>query len=120
MLADAKKGFTQQIADLLLMDVSNYSRKVKGTVKVRSDEWEKLAKLLDVPVEDIYQSDESQYFICKDNAKGNYQGNNHIYAIPEHFIDMQRKYIEKLELEIEELKKRGLTYSLKIAKTGNF
>jgi transcriptional regulator with XRE-family HTH domain len=107
MLTDARmrKGFSQQqLADVLCIDVSTYSRKEKGVVKIRHEEWGKLAKALGVNVEEIYEPDESRYFVCKDNATGNYQGTNNIYTIPEHFIEMQRKYIEKLEQEIERLK----------------
>lgn len=107
LLAEArqKKGFTQQqFADLVFMDVSNYNRKEKGTVKVRTEEWEKFAKVLGLHVEDIYEPDEAHYFVFRDHAIGNYLGNNHIYTIPEHFLEMQRKYIDKLEKEIEALK----------------
>jgi transcriptional regulator with XRE-family HTH domain len=101
-----KKGFTQQqMADLLIMDVSNYNRKEKGSIKIRHDEWEKLSKALNVKIEEIYESDESQYVVFKDNSVGNYMGTNNIYSIPEYFLDMQRKYVDKLEREIEELKK---------------
>jgi transcriptional regulator with XRE-family HTH domain len=92
-----KKGFTQQqIAKHLVMDVSNFNRREKGQIKISNQEWEKLSKLLEVPLEDIYESDDSMVFICRDNATGNYQGNNHIYSIPEYFLENQRKYIQKL------------------------
>ena len=107
MLIEArlKKGFTQQeMADITCMDVSNYNRKEKGTVKVRNDEWEKLSKALDVSIEEIYESEESHFFVFKDNSTGNYLGTNNNYSIPEYFLEMQRKYIGKLEQEIETLK----------------
>jgi transcriptional regulator with XRE-family HTH domain len=103
-----KKGFTQQqVADLMCMDISSYNRREKGMTKIRGEEWEKLSKILGVPVEEIYESDESQYFIFKDSSIGNYLGTNHIYSIPEYFLDMQRKYTIKLEDEIEQLKKEA-------------
>lgn len=95
----------QQMADILCTDVSNYSRKENGTVKIRGEEWEKLATALDISVEKIYESDDSHYFVFKDNSIGNYLGTNHVYSIPEHLLESQRKYIEKLEREIEILKK---------------
>ena len=45
-------------------------------------------------------------FVCKDNATGNYQGNNHIYSIPEFLLESQRKYITKLEEENAALKEK--------------
>ena len=66
--ARQKKGFTQQqMADFMSTDVSNYNRKEKGSVKIRNEEWEKPAKVLEVTIEDIYEPDESHYFVFKDN-----------------------------------------------------
>ena len=71
-------------------------------------EWEKLAIILDVPVEEIYEPEENQVFICKDNSTVHYlnQGTNNIYSVPEHLLETQRKYIEILENEILELKRK--------------
>ncbi|NJM79680.1 MAG: helix-turn-helix transcriptional regulator [Flavobacterium sp.] len=103
--ARKQKGFSQQqIAEHLCIDVSNYSRREKGQVKISSNEWEKIASLLKIPVEEIFESEESMIFICRDNATGNYQGNNHIYSIPEYLLENQRKYIAKLEEENISLK----------------
>lgn len=107
-LSDARKAksYSQSyMAEKLFMDVSNYSRREKGQAKISLEEWEKLAEILETPIEDIFQSDESHVFIFRDNAIGNYNGNNTIYSIPEHFLETQRKYIQKLEEEIAELKK---------------
>ena len=61
-------------------------------------------KILETPVEEIYESEESNFFVFRDNSTGNYLGNNHIYSIPEYFLETQKKYIEKLEKEIHDLK----------------
>jgi len=58
---------------------------------------------LDVPVNEIYEPDDNQVFICNDNATGNYQGTNNIYSVPEYLLETQRKYIEMLEKENREL-----------------
>ena len=100
-----QKGFTQrQIADLLCMDVANYNRREKGAVKTSISEWEKLAKILETPIEEIYEEPENQVFINNDNASGNYQGTTNIYSVPEFLLATQQKYIEKLEKENAELK----------------
>jgi hypothetical protein len=86
------------------MDVSNYNRRENGQAKINILEWEKLSKILDVPLNEIYETDEGQVFICKDNASMNYQGTNHIYSVPEFLLETQQKYIRKLEEEIAGLK----------------
>ena len=102
-----EKGISQkEIADKLYMDASNYTRRERGQARISPHEWEKLATVLDVPVGEIYEPDDSQVFICKDNATGNYQGTNNIYSVPEHLLETQRKYIEILENEIRELKQK--------------
>ena len=98
------RGVSQSvIADKLCMDVSNYNRREKGQVKISFREWEKIAETLEIPVEDIYESEESQVFICRDSSTVHYQGTNNIYSIPEHLLETQRKYIEFLEKTNREL-----------------
>ena len=67
-------------------------------------DFKKLSKISEIPVEEIYEQEDSMVFICKDNATGNYQGNNHIYSIPEYFLENQKKYIAILEEENQKLK----------------
>lgn len=99
------RGLTQKdVAEKLNLDVSTYNRKENGNVKVRQEEWEKLAEILNVPIEDIYESEESHCVVFKDNAVGNYTGTNHIYSVPEFVLENQRKYIEKLEEENKKLR----------------
>ena len=96
------------IADKLCMDVSCYNRREKGQIRISMQEWNKLADILNVPVDEIYEPDDNQVFICKDNSMVQYtnQGTNNIFSVPEHLLEMQRKYIETLEKEIFELKKK--------------
>jgi transcriptional regulator with XRE-family HTH domain len=101
------KGFSQNmIAEKLCMDVSNYNRRERGQVKISMLEWEKLAGILQVPIEDIYESDNNQEFTCENSATVHYQETNHIYSIPESMLESQRKYIERLEAEIRELREK--------------
>lgn len=103
-----KKGFSQeQIASMLGMTQSNYSRKENGNSRISKQEWERLSKVLDVTVDDIFEGEDNHIFIFQDHSTGNYNGTNNIYSIPQHIeqlLDTQRKYIEKLEKEIEDLK----------------
>lgn len=61
---------------------------------------------MEVPLEDIYEDDSKQVFICKDQAVGLINGTNNVYTIPEFILESQRKYILKLEEEIQELKRK--------------
>ena len=103
-----KKGFSQQyVAKHLCMDVSNYNKREKGKAKISLNEWEKLAKILEVPVEEIYESEESTFIICKDQSVGVVNhGTNNVYTIPASFLENQQKYITKLEEENAQLKER--------------
>ena len=101
------KGFSQNmLAEKLCIDVSNYNRRERGFVKISLREWEKIADTLQVPIEDIYESDDNQVFICRDSSTVHYQGTNRIYSVPEYLLESQRKYIEKLEAEIRELREK--------------
>ncbi|MDV7699210.1 helix-turn-helix domain-containing protein [Chryseobacterium soli] len=107
-----RKGITQQqIADIIATDVSNYSRKENGDVGIRQEEWEKIARFLDVPVEEIYEEEEAKNInnfnnntIDVGNVNGNYYCN-----VPEFLLEGQRDLIEFLKKEnqrlTEELKK---------------
>ena len=100
----SKRYSQSQIAEKLNMDVSSYNRRENGQIKIHITEWEKLAKILDTPLQEIYESEENQSFICRDNTSVNYQGTNHIYSVPEGLLETQQKYIAKLEEEIAGLK----------------
>lgn len=109
-----RKGFTQQqIADIIATDVSNYSRKESGDVSIRKEEWEKIARFLEVPVEEIYQEEETKQINHFDsNTIGNNIGNvsgNYYCNVPEFLLESQRELIEILKKENqrleEELKK---------------
>ena len=104
------KGFSvQEVAEKMCKSVSSYHRREKGQTKVHFDEWQKLAKIFNVPFEDIYEPEESQSIIFNDSstASGNYFGTNNIYSIPESLLEAQHKYIQKLEKEIAELVKEN-------------
>ena len=94
------------IAEKLCMDVSNYNRREKGQTKISPQEWEKLANVLDVPVEEIYESEDNQFFISNNNSTVHYQGATNVYSVPEHLLETQRKYIAILENENSELKRK--------------
>ncbi|MEJ5104123.1 MULTISPECIES: helix-turn-helix transcriptional regulator [Chryseobacterium] len=108
-----RKGYTQQqVADAIATDVSNYSRKESGAVKIIQAEWDKLAKFLEVPVEEIYEEDEVNinidHPVFNDQAQGN-MGNNINATINNELsieiIKSLQEYISLLKEEVARLKK---------------
>jgi len=104
---NSKKISQQQIAEQLNMAVSCYSKRENGQVYMRIEEWEKLAKILEVPLSEIYESDDRQIFICNDNTSHNFLGTNNstntIYPVPKELLETQQKYIAVLEEKIDKL-----------------
>lgn len=112
-----KKGYTQQqIADIIATDVSNYSRKESGDVKIIREEWEKIAKFLDVSLEDIYEEEDSKIVINNENHSTGENSSHYSllysnsYNIPNSILENLQDYINLLKEENkslkEELKKR--------------
>lgn len=105
-----QRGYTQEyMSKILSTDVSNYSRKESGDVRIFDDEWEKLAKALDVPVEDIKEERPSsvvQNLTFNDNSSNSQSGNynQYNYNIPDYLLENQQDYINLLKKEIETLK----------------
>ncbi|MBB6369615.1 helix-turn-helix transcriptional regulator [Chryseobacterium shigense] len=107
-----QKGFTQQyLADIIATDVSNYSRKENGEVKIYDDEWEKLAEALDINVEDIKEEKTAnvvQNLTFNDSSTNNQSGNYNQYCnIPEYILESQQDYIKLLKEQIEALKEEN-------------
>jgi transcriptional regulator with XRE-family HTH domain len=97
------KGFSQKlVAEKLCVDVSNYNRREKGQAKISAEEWQKLSKILEVPLEDIFEAEESQVFIFNDQSTGNVNSVVN-YTIPLSKWETQKKYIGILEKEIAEI-----------------
>jgi transcriptional regulator with XRE-family HTH domain len=97
------KGFSQKlVAEKLCVDVSNYNRREKGQAKISAEEWQKLSKILEVPLEDIFEAEESQVFIFNDQSTGNVNSVVN-YTIPLSKWETQKKYIGILEKEIAEM-----------------
>jgi len=104
------KAYSQEyLAATLQMNISSYSRKEQGKIRISNHEWKKLSEILEVPLEDIYESEESMLFVFNDNSSGVGNGiGNHVtnYTIPQSIWDSQKKYIEKLEEENQNLKEK--------------
>ena len=103
-----EKGFTQnEMAKILSTDTSNYSRKERGEVRIHDDEWEKMAKTLDVPLEELKEAKNSG--IHNENFTfHDYSGNNvNYYSIPNPVMDNLQDYIAFLKEESQSLKEEN-------------
>lgn len=113
--ARVNHGLSQDdMAKHISVTASGYNRREKGHQKILNTEWEKLAKALNLSVEDIYEADENQVIICRDQAVGINNGTNNVYTIPEFILESQKKYIEKLEEENASLREELETLKNKI------
>ncbi len=103
-----KRNLTQEeFAHILGIDTSNYNRRESGVTKISKKEWDKMAKELNVKLEEIYEPEDGVYVINGDYAHGNF-GNNHTFNNNSEFIfETMKKYIQKLEEENEALKKEN-------------
>ncbi|QIY92368.1 helix-turn-helix domain-containing protein [Chryseobacterium gallinarum] len=106
-----QKGYTQQqVADFIATDVSNYSRKESGDVRIIPDEWEKIARFLDVPLEEIYEEEEpkvvvnNDHPVFNDSSSGGNGNFNQFNNIPGSIIENLQGYIALLKEENEKLK----------------
>lgn len=103
--ARVAKGISQEeLADLIGMTQSNYSRRENGHKKISEVEWQKIAKELGVNKEEIYEPDEN--IITKNDIPKMLQ-----FAIPnfvlEH-IELLKKENKVLKEKLKQLKNRKL------------
>lgn len=95
----------EKIADLIGISQSQYNRRENGITKITKKEWDKMAKVLDTTLENIYEPEDGIYVINNESASGEYSGSqNHFHQLPNHILETMRKYIEKLEDENKSLK----------------
>ncbi|MFS4472148.1 helix-turn-helix domain-containing protein [Chryseobacterium sp. T20] len=105
-----QRGYTQEyMSKIISTDVSNYSRTESGDVRIYDDEWEKLAKALDVPVEDIKEEKPSSIVQNNDNLTFNDNSGNYNYycSIPNHILDNLNDYIALLKKQNEALEEEN-------------
>ena len=94
------------MADLLGLDTSNYSRRENGDTKIKITEWEKISEILNVPISEIFESEESNiYKINSKNSTGGQIGdNNSITGVDATTLDNLNEYIKALKEENMALK----------------
>lgn len=100
-----QRGYTQEyMSKILSTDVSNYSRKESGDVRIFDDEWEKLAAALDVPVEEIKEERMANVVNFNDTSTNSGAFLNNYYNVPNQVMDNLQDYIKLLKEQVESLK----------------
>lgn len=95
-----KGGITQQqMAEMIGMEQTTYSKKERGLSPIRENEWIRLAKILEVKVEDIKNKKKLHV-----NSSKSLEDSNHV-IMPLDVIKIIIKYNHKLEEENASLKK---------------
>ena len=96
------KGLTQdEVAVMLGMDQTTYSRKEKGNINIISREWKKIAQILDVPLSEIFENEDASVVISNDNSPNSkvMTYSSDYCNVPEYILESLQNYIKKLEVE---------------------
>lgn len=101
------KGFSQyELATLINMEQTTYSRKERGIHDFTAREWEQMAQALGSTVEEIKEEKPMQYNEnCTFNENSICCVGVHYATIPKELVEMMEKYIKVLERENESLRK---------------
>jgi transcriptional regulator with XRE-family HTH domain len=102
-----ERNLTQEeFAFKLGLDTSNYNRRESGVTKISKKEWDKMAKILETTLEEIYEPEDGVYIINGDNAHGNFGSGGTFNNFSEFAFETMKKYIQKLEEENQSLKEQ--------------
>jgi transcriptional regulator with XRE-family HTH domain len=100
-----ERNLTQEeFAYKLGIETTKYNRRENGVTKISKKEWDKMAKVLETTLEEIYEPEDGVYIINGDNAHGNFGSNHTFNNFSEFAFETMKKYIVKLEQENELLK----------------
>lgn len=96
-----EKGFSQvEMAYKLTMEQSQYSRRENGKTFITTKEWVSMAKILDTSVADIYEPQDGMYVIKYVNQnEDSGESLSHFQNHNDYALDIQKKYIARLEEE---------------------
>jgi transcriptional regulator with XRE-family HTH domain len=110
-----ERNLTQEdFAAKLGMETSNYNRRENGVTKISKQEWDKIAKILETTLGEIYEPEDGVYVINGDNAMANFSNGGTFNNFSEFAFETMKKYIQKLEEEILVLKQDVLVLKSKL------
>ena len=99
------KGLTQkQMAIKIAMEQTTYSRKERGKSPISDEEWNRFAKTLEVPVEDIKEVNDSNSAKNENCTFNDSSIGIQIVTMPQNAFEIIIKYNNKLEEENQSLK----------------
>jgi transcriptional regulator with XRE-family HTH domain len=103
-----KKLTQEELAYQLGMETSSYNRRENGITKISKKEWDKIAKVLEVDFEEIYEPEDGVYVFNNTNSTGNFGKvhNNVFNNFSDFAVETMKKYIDKLEQENQSLKEK--------------
>lgn len=102
-----ERNFTQEeFAFKLGIETSNYNRRENGITKISKKEWDKMAKILETTLDEIYEPEDGVYVINGDYAHGNFGSGGTFNGFNEFAFETMKKYITKLEDENSSLKEQ--------------
>lgn len=104
-LRKSQKFSQQDIAEYLKISQAHYQRKETGKIYIKEEEWSKLAKLLNVGIEDIREKNGVLQNVNEVDKR-----NNNYLNIPEFLLDNEKEYVATLKNEINVLKQRLAMY----------
>jgi len=107
----AKQFSQDDVASYLKITQGYYAMKENGKAKIYDHEWERIAKLLEMPIEDIFEEDFSppQNIENLENISSSYIGNNNVYCnIPDYILQDLHNVINNLTSENQLLKEQNL------------
>ncbi|MDR2206636.1 MAG: helix-turn-helix domain-containing protein [Flavobacteriaceae bacterium] len=102
----AKQFSQESVASYLKITQGYYAMKESGKAKMYDHEWQRIAELLETPINEIYEEDEmpTQNFANIDASHG-YVGNNNVYCnIPDYILQDLHNIISNLQQENKLLK----------------
>jgi transcriptional regulator with XRE-family HTH domain len=109
------KGYSQEkFSKEIAMEQTTYSRKERGRSVITDEEWERFAKALNIPKDEII--DEKPLTINNENCtfKDSFFNTQYI-NLPEKVLDIVMKYNSKLEEENTSLKTENTSLKEEIA-----
>lgn len=96
-----ERGFSEQeLAERVSMTQSTYSRKEKGTAPIFSEEWERIAKALNVDKNEIEEENTNSVIFSNSNFKTKYNGYYIIANQSEKIIEQFEKRLDEKDKEI--------------------
>jgi transcriptional regulator with XRE-family HTH domain len=107
--ARKERHFSQEdLAQTLKITQGYYAMKERGKAKIYAHEWEKIADLLELPVEEIYEEEDEiipQNIENLENISSSYIGSHNSYCnIPDYILQDLHNIITSLQQENRSLK----------------